>query len=92
MCDVLAPEPRDQPVQFIHARDVADWILDSAERRLAGVFNATGPDRPLTLETLLETCRRTTEADARLVWTDERFLVDQGVRSGAICPSGWRRA
>ena len=84
--DVLAPEPRDQPVQFIHARDVADWILDSAERRLAGVFNATGPDRPLTLETLLETCRRTTEADARLVWTDERFLVDQGVEEWSDLP------
>jgi len=84
--DVLAPEPPDQPVQFIHARDIADWILGAAERRVSGVFNATGPESPLTLESLLETCRRTVDADARLAWMDERFLVDQGVEEWSDLP------
>jgi 2'-hydroxyisoflavone reductase len=84
--DVLAPEPRDQPVQFVHARDLADWILDMAERREHGVLNATGPAERLTLEELLEHCVEVTESDARLVWADESFLVDRGVEPWSDLP------
>jgi len=84
--EVLAPEPRDQPVQFVHARDLADWILASAERRLAGVFNATGPEDPLTLAELLEACRDLAEKPASLTWLDERFLVEQGVEEWSDLP------
>jgi len=84
--DVLAPEPRDQPVQLIHARDLAEWILSSAEERLTGLFNATGPETPLTLEQVLETCVSATGAAARLVWVDERFLVGQGVEEWSDLP------
>jgi 2'-hydroxyisoflavone reductase len=84
--DVLAPEPRDQTVQFVHAGDLADWILTSAERRLAGVFNATGPKTPLTLEQLLEACRELAEQPVSLTWVDERFLVDRGVEEWSDLP------
>ncbi len=84
--DVLAPEPRDQPVQLIHARDLADWIVGMAETRRVGVFNATGPEKPLTMERLLEACRDATGSDARLVWMDEQALVDQGVEAWSDLP------
>ncbi len=71
----LAPEPRSQPVQWIDARDLAEWILRSAEDRLSGVFNAIGPTEPCTLGELLERMR----GDAELVWADERWLHEQGV-------------
>jgi 2'-hydroxyisoflavone reductase len=84
--DVLAPEPRSQPVQLVHGRDLADWILDMAERREAGVFNATGPERPLTMEGLLEAIREASGSDARLAWADERFLVESGVEEWSELP------
>lgn len=84
--DVLAPEPRDQTVQLVHGRDLADWILDMAERREAGVFNATGPERPLTMEGLLEAIRKASGTDARLTWADERFLVESGVEEWSELP------
>jgi 2'-hydroxyisoflavone reductase len=84
--DVLAPEPRSQPVQFVHARDLADWILDLAERREASVFNATGPAEPLTMEQLLEECVDSTGSVARLVWVDEEFLADRGVEAWTDLP------
>jgi 2'-hydroxyisoflavone reductase len=77
--DVLAPEPRGQPVQFVDARDLAEWILDMAEERRSGIFNTTGPASPLTMEGLLENVVTATGSDARLVWVEERFLVDEGV-------------
>lgn len=84
--EVLAPEPRDQPVQFVHARDLADWLLASAERRLAGVFNATGPETPITLGQLLDACGELAESPVTLRWVDERFLVEQGVEEWSDLP------
>ncbi|HEY1513866.1 MAG TPA: NAD-dependent epimerase/dehydratase family protein, partial [Gaiellaceae bacterium] len=58
---VLAPSPRDADAQVIDARDLADWIVRAAERRLAGTFNAV--DRPFPRSTLVETCRRVAGVD-----------------------------
>ena len=84
--DVLAPEPRDQPVQLIHARDLADWLLDMAEKGEAGVFNATGPERPLTMEGVLEAIVEETGSGARLVWVDEDYLAENGVEAWSDLP------
>jgi 2'-hydroxyisoflavone reductase len=84
--DVLVPEPRDQPVQLVHGRDLAEWILDLAEQRRAGVFNATGPAKPLTMEELLEAIREETGSGARLVWVDEGRLLDRGVEAWSDLP------
>ena len=83
---MLAPEPRDQPVQLIHARDLADWLLDMAEKGEAGVFNATGPERPLTMEAVLDAIVEETGSDARLVWVDEDYLVENGVEAWSDLP------
>ena len=84
--DVLAPEPRDQPVQLVHGRDLADWMLAMAERRETGVLNATGPERPLTMEGLLEAIRAESGSHAELTWTDERLLVQRGVEEWSDLP------
>jgi 2'-hydroxyisoflavone reductase len=84
--DVLAPEPRGQPVQLIHGRDLADWVLDMAERQETGVFNATGPEEALTMEGVLEAIREETGADAGLVWLDEGYLVENGVEAWSDLP------
>jgi 2'-hydroxyisoflavone reductase len=84
--EVLVPEPRDQPVQLIHARDLADWMLAMADRGEAGVFNATGPEAPLTMQGLLEEIRQETGSDARLVWVGERTLLDRGVEAWSDLP------
>jgi 2'-hydroxyisoflavone reductase len=83
---VLAPEPREQPVQFVQARDLADWILALAERREAGVFNATGPAEPLTMERLLEECKVAVESESEVAWVDEDFLLEHGVEPWSDLP------
>lgn len=77
--EVLAPDRPEHPVQFIDARDLAEWILDMIEARRAGVYNATGPARPLTMGDLLDTCRAVTGSDARFTWVDEAVLLEHNV-------------
>lgn len=51
--DVLVP-PSADPVQFIDARDIAEWTVRMAETRTAGDFNATGPATTLTMGAMLD--------------------------------------
>lgn len=74
---VLAPAPRDAPVQVLDVRDLAAWIVDAAERGLAGTYNACSP--PATMDRVLETCRTVARSDAEIVWVDPRFLAGQDV-------------
>jgi len=74
---VPAPAPREEKVQFIDVRDLGAWLVDLCERREAGVFNATSPG--VSWEELTETCRDVTGSDARFVWVDGDFLLEQGV-------------
>jgi len=77
--DVLAPGRPGRPVQIIDARDLAEWMVLLAERRVSGTFNASGPGRTLTMSEVLEACRTAAASDARLVWVDEAFLVERKV-------------
>jgi 2'-hydroxyisoflavone reductase len=76
---VRAPADRDQPVQLIDARDLAAWVLDGAERRRSGTFNATGPAEPLTLGETLERIRDATGGGAELEWVDGEALLAEGL-------------
>jgi len=77
--EVLVPAPRDWTIQVVDARDLVDWALDLAERGEAGTFNVTGPEQPITIEELVETVKRQRGSDARFIWVDEDFLLDQGL-------------
>ena len=77
--EVLAPGDPEAPTQFIDARDVAEWVLDMAERAAAGTFNVTGPAEPVALRRVLETCREVSRSDARFTWVESEFLQEQGV-------------
>jgi 2'-hydroxyisoflavone reductase len=77
--EVLAPGRPARPVQIIDARDLADWMVVLAERRVSGTFNATGPGRTLTMTEMLEACRTAAASDARFVWVDEAFLAERKV-------------
>lgn len=77
--DVLAPDGPDRVVQIVDVRDLGEWLVRLGEDRTSGTFNATGPDRPLTMGELLEACNGVGDAGAEIVWVDEPFLFEHGV-------------
>lgn len=44
---VLVPDDPQVPTGVIDVRDLAAWLVSSAEVSISGVFNAAGPPRPL---------------------------------------------
>jgi len=74
--EVLAPGRPDKVVQLVDVRDLAEWTLRMAERRATGIYNATGPDYPLTMEQVQEACKSAADSDARFVWVGDQTLLD----------------
>src|SRR2546423_826005 len=52
--EVLAPGPPERYVQFIDVRDLAEWIVKMVERKEKGIYNANGPTKSLTMQTVLD--------------------------------------
>lgn len=84
--EVLAPGSPARPVQIIDVRDLAEWNIRMVERQGTGVFNATGPDRVLTMAEVLDACCTVSGSDARLTWVSEAFLAEAGVRPWTELP------
>jgi 2'-hydroxyisoflavone reductase len=84
--EVLAPKPRDAPVEFIDVRDLAEWILRMAESQQTGIYNAVGPAQPLTMEQFLSACKRISESDARFTWVGGTFLLQNNVQPWTEMP------
>jgi 2'-hydroxyisoflavone reductase len=82
--ETLAPTRPDLPVQFIDARDLADWTVHSVETGLSGTYNATG--HPMTMGELLSTAKVVSVSDARFTWVSDAFLNEQGVGSWMELP------
>jgi 2'-hydroxyisoflavone reductase len=74
---VLAPGSPDDIVQIIDVRDLASWIVDCAESRTQGVYDATGPATRIA-DVLAETATGV-GASPELVWVDQEFLTEQKV-------------
>ena len=73
--DVLAPGDPDRTVQLVDARDLAGWMLDLAEQRVAGAFNGTAPPGRTTMREVLEAAVDATESGAHLRWVPDDVLV-----------------
>lgn len=83
---VLAPGPRDNPLQYIDVRDLAEWTLDAAARGLGGAYNLVSPPGHVTMGGLLDACVEVTGSDAELRWTDPDTILAAGVEPWTQLP------
>lgn len=81
--EVMAPGNTTDPVQFIDARDLAEWTIRMIEAKETGTYNAMGPDKPLSMAEMLYGIKAVTTAGAQFTWVPADFLTEQSVR-------GWR--
>lgn len=62
----------EQPVQIIHARDMADWLIKAAEAGYHGAYNLTG--RPIIMRDLLDAVVKATGKNTQITYTDDELL------------------
>ncbi|MDI3403151.1 SDR family oxidoreductase [Streptomyces cavernicola] len=83
---VLAPGPRELPLQFIDVRDLAEWTLDAAAAELSGPYNVLAPPGHTTTGALLDACVQVTGSGAELRWTAPEVIVEAGVEPWTQLP------
>lgn len=87
----LAPGVPSRGIQPVDVRDVAEFTLDSADRRRVppGAYNLTAPIDHVTFGEMLAACVGATHADAVPVWVPDEFLLEHDVRQWSELPL-WR--
>src|SRR5581483_1104266 len=87
--EVLAPGDGTDLVQFIDARDVAEWTIRVVENSTFGTFNAAGPRSPMTMGEMLAGIRGAVVAnqDVKLAWVPADFLAQQKVQFWSDMPA-----
>ena len=84
--EVLAPGDGTDPVQFIDARDLAEWTIRMAETRTTGTFNATGPAQALPMRRFLADVAAGVGASPKLTWVSTKFLGTENVSPWSDLP------
>ena len=84
--EVLAPGTPSDPVQFIDARDLAEWTIRMVENRETGVYNATGPAKPLVIGDMLGGIKTALSSNANFTWVNAEFLKQQKVQAWSDMP------
>src|SRR3954471_3537858 len=84
--EVLAPGNTSDPVQFIDARDLAEWTIRMVEKGATGIYNATGPDKALGMGAMLDGIKGALKSEAKFTWADAEFLEAQKVAPWSDMP------
>jgi 2'-hydroxyisoflavone reductase len=84
--EILAPGDGSDPVQFIDARDLAEWTIRLAEQRTTGMFNAGGPASPITMQQMLAGIAQGIEVDPELAWAPVDLLKANNVFAWSDMP------
>ena len=82
---VLAP-PFADPVQFIDARDLAEWTIRMAESKTTGDFNGHGPGFELSTGAMLHGINAVTSKGAQLREASAEFLSKNKVNAWSDLP------
>ncbi|WP_319460901.1 NAD-dependent epimerase/dehydratase family protein [Micromonospora sp. RTP1Z1] len=77
--EVLAPGPRELPLQYVDVRDLAAWLLDRGAEGIGGAYNVVGRSGHTTMGELLDAAVAATGAGALLRWTDPEPILAAGV-------------
>ncbi|MER6132283.1 SDR family oxidoreductase [Streptomyces sp. NPDC001815] len=83
---VLAPGPRELPLQYVDVRDLAEWTLTAVEGGASGPYNLISPSGHATMGTLLDACARVTGGAAELRWTEPDVILAAGIEPWVQLP------
>ncbi|MEU4238406.1 NAD-dependent epimerase/dehydratase family protein [Actinoplanes sp. NPDC026619] len=82
----LAPGPRELPLQYIDARDLAIFILNAGGAQLPGAYNLVSGAGHTTMGELLGLCNEVTGNRALLRWTDPSVIEAAGIEPWTQLP------
>jgi len=84
--EVLAPEGRNEQIQVVDVRDLAEFMIHGLEHETKGLMNAVSPPGELSMGELLDTCQKVSGSDATFTWVPGEFLTEHDVHPWSDMP------
>ncbi|MGB5247873.1 MAG: NAD-dependent epimerase/dehydratase family protein [Woeseia sp.] len=84
--EMLWPGTANDDIQIIDVRDLANFVIDVAEKRISGIYNTVTPAGSFTMGQLQQDCLAVTASDMTPVWVDYEFLKASGVTETGELP------
>jgi 2'-hydroxyisoflavone reductase len=69
--DVHAPGKKDDPIQIIDVRDLAEFMVTLVENGRGGIYNAAGPKSPMMVRDFYQQAARALDAKVNFVYVDD---------------------
>lgn len=82
--EVLIPGRREDPVQLIDVRDLAEFMIDLLEHERSGIYNAVGPRTPMLVPEFAEGIRQAINPAAQLTFIDDYEFLEAHEIFGAV--------
>ena len=78
--DVIIPGSREEVVQYIDVRDLAEWMIRLLENQAAGTYNGSGPGFPMTTNAFVHGVHASYTSPVNYIQIDDAdFLVENGI-------------
>ena len=78
--DIIIPGDRNEVVQYIDVRDLAEWMISLLENKLAGTYNASGPGYRMTTNAFVHGVHASYNSPVNYIQIDDlNFLKDNGI-------------
>lgn len=84
--DMLWPGSPADKMQIIDVRDLANFVVDCLEQKIAGVYNTVTPAGAYTMGNLHDDCLAVTGADMHAVWVGNKFVDEQKLSDDGAIP------
>jgi 2'-hydroxyisoflavone reductase len=78
--EILAPGNGKDPVQYIDARDLAEWSVRLVEREnTGGTYNAIGPAKMQTMGNLMGAMQKAVSKSSKIIWVPTEFVLENKI-------------
>ncbi|WP_431158405.1 NAD-dependent epimerase/dehydratase family protein [Winogradskyella poriferorum] len=75
--EIMVPGKKDDSIQYVDVRDIAEWFIRLAETKTAGIYNGVGPANPQTMQQFINEASKSFDKEHHFVYIDDYdFLKD----------------
>ena len=84
--EMLVPGAPADRIQIVDVRDMANFVVDSLEQKITGIYNMVNPPGTYSIGQLMDDCQTVTAADVDMTWVDVPFIEKHGLHTGGELP------
>ncbi len=78
--DIIIPGQKDEVVQYIDVRDLAEWMIRLLENKAAGIYNGSGPGFKMTTNAFIHGIHASYNSSVNYVQIDDlNFLKENSI-------------